>query len=178
MASFGVFGSYWIIGTSQEWGRIFWNPWQCKLKLKYMKNPSFGALLNPFPSLAIGCQANQRCKEENQRKKSNNQHFRIAMRKFHIACEIKRRSSCRTEWKTISHTVRNFAHHAKPQEAAKEFCTPCEIFLCTNSVRFLSPDILCKFLFSPCNQPRYFFYIFFLYLLVTSFVNREGHTDG
>ncbi|RVX17153.1 hypothetical protein CK203_003279 [Vitis vinifera] len=36
-----------------------------------MKNLSFGALHNPLPSLEIGCQANQRCKEENQRKKSN-----------------------------------------------------------------------------------------------------------
>ena len=104
LASLGVFGSS--------------NPWQCKLKLKYMKNPSFGALHSPLPSLTIGCQANHRCKEENQRKKSNNQHFRMV--------------------------VRNFAHHAKPQEAAKEFAhhakfhMVCEIFLCTNSIRFLS----------------------------------------
>ena len=50
LASFGVFGSFFIIETSQEWGRILWNPWQCKLKLKYMKNPSFRALHNPLPS--------------------------------------------------------------------------------------------------------------------------------
>ena len=55
--------------------------------------------------------------------------------------------------------VRNFAHHAKPLEAAKNFAhhakfrMVCEIFLCTDSVRFLSPDILCNLLFSPCNQP-------------------------
>ena len=66
-----------------------------------MKNPRFGALYSLFPSLAIGYQANHRCKEENQRKKSNNQHFLMA--------------------------VQNFAHHVKPQEAAKEFHTPCEI---------------------------------------------------
>ena len=104
-----------------------------------MKNPSFGALHSPFPSLAIGCQANQRCKKENHRKKSNNQHFRMV--------------------------VRNFTHHAKPQEAAKEFRTPCEIFLCTDFVRFLSSDILCNFLVSPCNQPRYFLLYLFIYLL-------------
>ena len=79
LENFGVFGSL--------------NPWQCKLKFKYMTNSSFGALHSPFPRLEIGCQANQRCKEENQRKKSNNQYFRMV--------------------------VRNFAHHAKPQEAAK-----------------------------------------------------------
>ena len=63
----------------------------------------------------------------------------------------------------ISHIVQNCAHPAKPQEAAKEFCTPCEIFLCTNSVRFLSLDILCNFLLSPCNQSRYFLlYLFIL----------------
>ena len=124
LASFGVFGSS--------------NPRQCKLKLKYMKNLSFGALHSLFPSLAIGCQANQRCKEENQRKKSNNQYFRMA--------------------------VRNFAHHAKPQpqEATKEFRILCEIFLCTDSVRFLSSNILCNFLVSPCNQPRYFLLYLFI----------------
>ena len=135
MASFGIFGSS--------------NPWQCKLKLKYMKNLSFGALHNPFPSLTIGCQANQRCKEENQRKKSNNQHFRMAMRKFRIACEIKRKNSCRTEsrteWKTISqccakfhtpcettrgsqrisHTMQNFTWYAKSSYAP----TPLDFYL-------------------------------------------------
>ena len=32
-----------IIKTSQEWGRTLCSPWQSKLKLNYMKNPSFGA---------------------------------------------------------------------------------------------------------------------------------------
>ena len=36
LASFGVFGSS--------------NPWQCKLKLKYMKNPSYGVLHSPLLS--------------------------------------------------------------------------------------------------------------------------------
>ena len=180
MARFGVFGSFLIIETSQKWGRILWNPWQCKLKLKYMKNPSFGALHSPLPSLEIGYQANQRCKKENQRKKSNNQHFRMVMRKFHIACEVKRRGSCRiesrTKWNTISHTVRNFTHHVKPQEVAKEFCTPCKIFLCIDFVRFLSSDILCNFLVSPCNQPRYFILYLFRYFLGNTYIRRE--TEG
>ena len=57
----------------------------------------------------------------------------------------------------ISHTMRNrlrqpkdFAHHAK-------FRMECKIFLCTDSVRFLSSDILCNFLFSPCKLAKYIF---------------------
>ena len=52
----------------------------------------------------------------------------------------------RTPCEAIRSSQRNFAHHAK-------FHMVCEIFLCTDSVRFLSPDILCNLLFSPCNQP-------------------------
>ena len=98
-------------------------------------------------------QANQRCKEGNQKKKSNNHQFRMA--------------------------VRNFAHHAKPLEAAKDFAhhakfrMVCEVFLCTNSVRFLSSDILCNFLVYPCNQPRYFLLYLFIYLLGSRYMRRE-----
>ena len=67
----------------------------------------------------------------------------LSERQFRTLCEI-------------SHTLRNhkrqpknFAHHAK-------FHMVCEILLCTDSVRFLSLDILYNFLFSPCNQARYF----------------------
>ena len=80
------------------------------------------------------------------RKKSSNQQFRMV--------------------------VRNFAHHAKPLEAANGFHTPCQIShgmrnlpLCTDSVRFLFSDILCNFLVSPYNQPRYFLLYLFIYLL-------------
>ena len=94
--------------------------------------------------------ANQRCKEENQRKKSNNQQFCMA--------------------------VRNFAHHAKPLEAAKDFAhhakfhTICEIFPCTDSIRFLSSDILYNFLVSPCKQPKYFLLYLFIYLLGSLYI--------
>ena len=123
MASFGIFGSYLIIETSQEWGRSWWNLWQCKLKLKYMKNPSFEALHSPLRS-----QSSIQGRESE--KKSSNQQFRMAMRNFLIACEIKRSfNSCRTEsrneWKKfltlceISNTMRN-------QDATmKEFRIPC-----------------------------------------------------
>ena len=128
MASFGVFGSYLIIETSQEWGRILWNPWQCKLKLKYMKYPSFGALHSPLLS-----------QSEIQGRKPEEEIQQLA-----------------------------FSH------GCAKFHTPCEIFLCTNFVRFLSPDILCNFLFSHCNQLRYFLLYLFIYLVcVPSF----GKTD-
>ena len=69
----------------------------------------------------------------------------------------------------ISHTMRShlrqpkgFAHHAK-------FRMVCEIFLCTDFVRFLFSNILCNFLVSPCNQPRYFL----IYLLGSRDIERE-----
>ena len=131
MASFGVFGSS--------------PPWQCKLKLKYMKYPSFGALHSPLPN------------------QSEMQGRNPATSSFAWLCEI-------------SHTMRNhlrqpmdFTHHAK-------FCMVYEIFLCTDSVRFLSSNILCNFLVSPCNQPRYFHIYLFIYLLGSLYIRRE--TEG
>ena len=73
----------------------------------------------------------------------------------------------------ISHTMRNhwrqpkdFTHHAK-------FSMVCKIFLCTDSVIFLFSDILCNFLVSPCNQPRYFLLYLFIYLLGRLYIRRE-----
>ena len=76
----------------------------------------------------------------------------------------------------ISHTMRShlrqpkdFAHHVK-------FRMVCEIFLCTDSIRFLSSDILCNFLVSPCDQPRYFLLYLFIYLLGSLYI--RGETEG
>ena len=113
-------------------------------------------------------------------KKSNSQQFRMAMRntkrstscrtesktlenEFHILCEIsqalkwiskplaKFSQALRNQnWgKSISHPVRNFASIVK---------SSCVIFryFCTDSVRFLSQDILCNYLFSHCNQLKIF----------------------
>ena len=57
----------------------------------------------------------------------------------------------------------DFAHHAK-------FRMVCEIFLCTDFVRFLSSDILCNFLVSPCNQPKYFLLYLFTYFLGSIYI--------
>ncbi|RVW17921.1 Retrovirus-related Pol polyprotein from transposon 412 [Vitis vinifera] len=86
-----------------------------------MKNPSFGALHSPLPSLAIGCQANQRCKKENQRKKSTTSIF-ACMRKFHITCEnLEEEQLGPSEGQIshmceISHTLRN--HKRQPKNFA------------------------------------------------------------
>ena len=152
------FGSFLISETSQEWGRILCNPWQCKLKLKYMKNLSFGALHSPFSKLGNRLPSQSKMQgrkldEEIQQPTFSHGYAKIS----HSMRKIKRRSNCRTEWKTISHTMRNL------KRQLKKFCTPCVIFLCTDSVIFLSPDILCNFLFSPCNQPRYFHIYLFIF---------------
>ena len=108
-----------------------------------MKNPSFRALHNPFPS-----------QSEMQGRKPKEEIQQLA----------------------FSHTMRNhkrqpknFAHYAK-------FRMVCEIFLCTDSIRFLSPDILYNLLFSPCNQPRYFLLYLFIYLLGR--LHIKGETEG
>ena len=177
MASFGVFDSFLIIKTSQEWGRILYSPWKSKLKLKHMKNPRFGEL----HSL---CQINQVCKEENQRRNLTSSNFAWLCEIFakHAKCQkeykLQDREQDFGEW--ISHPIRNFAtlanlrkmnfttsYETKAEE--NQFCTPmrnftsiakssCVIFryFYTDSVRFLSQDILCNYLFSPCNQLKIF----------------------
>ena len=103
-----------------------------------MKNPSFGALHSPLPS-----------QSEMQGKKIRKRNPTTSI--FAWLCKI-------------SHTMRN--HLRQPKNFARhvKFCMVCEIFLCTDSVRFLAPDILCNFLFSPCNQLRYFHIYFCIYL--------------
>ena len=77
----------------------------------------------------------------------------------------------------ISHIMQNllrqpedFVHHAK-------FHMVCEIFLCTDSIRFFSSDILCNFLISPCNQPRYLLLYLFIYLLGSLYIKEERGDD-
>ena len=72
-------------------------------------------------------------------------------------------------WRVISHPVWNFASLAKPnaEEPSQKwilhtmqnlawpakFACVISRYLPTDSARFLSQDILCNSLFSPCNQP-------------------------
>ena len=135
LASFGVFGSS--------------NPWQCKLKLKYMKNPSFGALHSPFTKPI-----------RDARKKIRGRNPTTSI--FAWLCKI-------------LDTMGN--HFRQPGfRTPCQFRMVCEIFLCTNSVRFLLSNILCNFLVSPCNQPRYFLLYLCIHLLGSFYIRRE--TEG
>ena len=108
---------------------------KARLKLKYMKNPSYGELRSL-------CKINQYARKRN---KEGIYHSRISQpfAKYSKACKL----------------------------AKKEFRKPCEIdefrnplrnlhvifkYFCTDSVRFLSQDILFNYLFSPCNQLKIF----------------------
>ena len=147
MASFGVFGSYLIIETSQKWGRILWNPWQCKLKLKHMKNPSFGTLHNPLPS-----------QSEMQGRKPEEE---IQQPTFSHGC-TKFRTPCETTWgnQRISHTMRNFAWYAKSSCGP----TPLDFYL----------QIFCVIsYFLLVIKIDFFFYIFTYLLCVTSGTHRD-----
>ena len=139
MASFGVFGNYSIIETSQEWGRILWNPWQCKLKLKYINN-----FAKPIRDV---------------RKKTRGRSPTTSS--FAWLCET-------------SHTMRNHLRQPKNFAHNVKFRMVCEIFLCIDSIRFLSLNILCNFLFSPCNQNRYF--LLYLYIFVVCNIG-DTHRD-
>ena len=116
-------------------------------------------------------------KEENQRRN-------LTSSNFAWLCEMPTRStSCRTKSKVVKNQFRTLAKFRKPCETKEnEFRKPyetkaeenqlrtlCKIFasitkssyvifryFCTDSIRFLSQDILCNYLFSPCNQLKIF----------------------
>ena len=94
-----------------------YSPWQSKLKLKHMKNPSFGELRSLF-------QINQVCKEENQRRNLTSSNFAMLYEKFTTMRNAKRSTSCKTESKTVKNEFR------KPCETKAEenqFRTLCKI---------------------------------------------------
>ena len=138
---------------------------KARLKPNYTKNPSLGELRSLW-------QINQVYKEEKQRRN-------LTFKNFATLCELPKkefRKPCETESEFrnplrnfrkpegISQARRNFASLAKQMN----FATPCKIFItlrnlpvifryfCTDFVRFLSQDILCNYLFSPCNQLKIF----------------------
>ena len=110
-------------------------------------------------------------------KESNIQQFRNLLQDFRKLAKCPRGTSCRTESKAVKkefrkpcetenefcNPLRNFRKLAKTIEE-NEFRNPLRNFhklakssrvifryLRTDSVRFLSQDILCNYLFSPCN---------------------------
>ena len=140
------------------------SPWQSKLKLNYMKNPSFGELRSL-------CQINQVCKEENQRRN-------LAFNNFATPCEIftslriaqEEYKPCEAENKEFRKPCETMNEFCNP---LRNFCKPCETeenefrnplrnlpvifrYFFTDSIIFLSQDILCNYLFSPYNQLKIF----------------------
>ena len=113
---------------------------KARLKLNYTNNPSLGELRSL-------CQINQVCKEENQRRN-------LTFNNFPTPCEMPKKEFCKP---------------CETKDEENEFRTLCEIlqalrksscvifrYFCTDSVRFLSQDILCNYLFSPCNKLKIF----------------------
>ena len=86
-----------------------------------MKNPSFGSLHNPLPSQSE--MQGRKKEEEIQQPVFSHGYAKIS----HCMKKFRGRATAGLSEGQILHTVRNFTHHAKPQEAAKEFCTLCEI---------------------------------------------------
>ena len=172
MASFGVFDSFFIIKTSQEWGRTLCSPWQSKLKLNYVKNPSYRELRSL-------CQINQVCKEENQRRNLTFNNFATPLWNIRKLANCPRGLQALQSWEEgISQALRNWEWILQPLVKFSQACKnnwgkgisqPLAKFsqalrnlliifryFCTYSFRFLSQDILCNYLFSPCNQLKIF----------------------
>ena len=79
---------------------------------------------------------------------------------FAWLCEISHTMRNQLMQPRILHTMPNFAWYAKSS------CAPTPL-------DFLSSYILCNFLVSPCNQPRYFLLYFFIYLLGSLYIRRK-----
>ena len=145
-----------------------------------MKNPSLGKLRSL-------CQINQVHKEENQRRNLTCNNFAqpcktfASLRNSQKECNLKNRERTVLKefrsplwnfarpftlwnwWKWVSQGLRKIRNLAKPKPEKMNFATlrnsPCVIFkyFLTDSIRFLSQDILCNYPFSPCNQLKIFF---------------------
>ena len=78
-----------------------------------MKNPSFGSLHNPLPSQSE--MQGRKKEEEIQQPVFSHGYAKIS----HCMKKFRGRATAGLSEGQILHTVRNFTHHAKPQEAAK-----------------------------------------------------------
>ena len=147
-----------------------------RLKLNYMKNPSFGELRSL-------CQINQVCKEENQRRnltlKNLASHCEIFARQKGISqlfFPLAKFSQERRKFRNLFFLLRNFRNSISDLRNLHVIFR----YFCTDSVRFLPQDILCNYLFSPCNQLKIFLDIgylieglkisLFIYLKISLFV--------
>ena len=154
---------------------------QSKMNLKHMKNPSFGEPRSLCQINQVCKEENQRrnltfnnfatplwnirklvnCLRGLQALQSWEEGISQALRNWWISQPLEKFSQPLVKF---SQAKRDFASLAK----LMNFATPCEIFttlqnlldnfryFCTDFVRFLSHDILCNYLFFPCNQLKIF----------------------
>ena len=138
-ASFDVFDSFFIIKTSQEWGRTWYNPCQSKIEAKLHKESKFWRASKPLPNKS-SVQGRESKEEYNTEEFSN--HLRNFRNSF----------SALWDFRKSIYPLRNF------HDSISDLRNLHVIFryFCTDFVRFLPQDILCNYLFSPCNQLKIF----------------------
>ena len=142
------FIAFWSLKQAKNEGELGIVHGKARLKLNYIKNPTFGELRSL-------CQINQVCKEENQRRN-------LTFNNFATLCEIfPSLQIAQEEYKLQDREleVKNEFYNPlwnfhKPERISQALQNLPIIFryFCNDSVRFLSQDILCNYLFSPCNQ--------------------------
>ena len=154
MASFCVLIAFLSLKRAKNEGEVGIFHGKARLKLNYTNNPSFGELRSLF-------QINQVCKEENHRRNLTSSNFAWLCETPKGVQAVRQRAR---PWKMNFAPCAKFRKPCETKIEENEFRTLCKIsralwkssciifrYLCTNSIRFLSSDILCNFLFSPCN---------------------------
>ena len=149
MASFDVFYSFFIIKTNQEWGRTWYNPWQSKIEAKLHEESKFWRASKPLPN-----QSSMQGRESE--KKSNTEEFCNLFSPF--AKFLQARRNFRNSFSTLQKFHNSFSTLQNFHNSISNLRNLHVIFryLCTDSVRFLPQDILCNYIFSPCNQLNIF----------------------
>ena len=150
MASFNVFDSFFIIKTSQEWGRTWYNPWQSKIEAKLHEESKFWRASNPLPNQS-SVQGRESDEESNTEEFCNHlQNFRKTEEIFtttFFTCEIFASSFSLAKISHILFLLRNFRNSISDLRNLHVIFryfspTPLDFYL----------KIFCvNYLFSPCN---------------------------
>ena len=141
--------TFFIIKTSQEWGRTWYSPWKSKIEAKLHEESKFWRASKPLPN-----QSSMEGRESE--KESNIQQFRNTLP------NIRKLANYPRGVQAAGQRVRLWRMKFRRPCETDEFCNPLQNlpvtfrYFCTDSIRFLSQDILCNYLFSPCNQLKIF----------------------
>ena len=129
LASFDVFDSFFIIKTSQEWGRTWYNPWQSKIEATLHKESKFWRASKPLPNKS-SVQGRESKEEYNTEEFSNHlRNFRNIEENF--AATFHHLQKFRTSFFTCENFSSPFQHcenFATPFPLAKSSCN-LHIFL-------------------------------------------------